>query len=485
MRSASALAAFSPLLLLLASTAPRSTAAQQTPPPPASSSSCIDISKSTACAAFIPPGQPVLIAPERLGDLSRNNITNYFEFDDWVNSLAGAIPSSIGCAPLLQMAKERGVAPFRFPVSFTCSFALTGASTQCSTGPGTTSSGSPLCQATCKSFVSSLQNGGLNLGLCNASAGDNATLAAPSLAATNWINKTSTHCDSLNDSPSCIVSAASEAENCGYIGTDLTQTRDAAHQLCLQYPTLPCCVADPSLIAGTPRASYERLPMIAGLCGGFFFGVIALGFALLQYIERAEHAGSAARKAEQQEEYAGGTVHARRARSAAAASGLWGGQASGLAAGSAAAAAAAGRAPAAPRQSYHERFDTSATILAASGSSSSSSASKPGVGRQASRHSVRSDSHTFSRNNNNNNNHPTTTSSTTTASASASQRGGMFHRAAVIEGFEAREHDEISLRVGDVVHVSQTFDDGWAYGVNVSSPGRQEGVFPVVCLNSI
>ncbi|KAJ3177456.1 hypothetical protein HDU87_004475 [Geranomyces variabilis] len=450
------------LLLLLASAPPTTPAAP----------SCIDISHSTACSAFIPPGQPVVIAPDALGDRSQNNISNVFDFDNWVNSLAGAIPPSIGCAPLLQMAKDRGVASFRFPVSFTCSFALTTASTQCSTGPGTTSTGSPLCQATCKAFVTSLQTGGINTGLCAAGAGNNAT----SPAATNWVNGASAHCDSLTDSPTCIESAASEDGNCGLVGSDATQTRDAAHAMCVQFPTLPCCVADPSLIAGTPRASYERLPMIAGLCGGFFFGVIALGFALLQYIERAEHAGTAA--AAKADAYAAGTVHAHRARSAAAASGLWGAeeaQPSGLAAGSASAAAA-------PRQSYHERFNTATSSAFYNNYSNNNSTASPSakpVGRQASRHSVRSDSHTFSRNNH----HHPTSSSSSAASQAAAQRAGMFHRAVVIEGFETREHDEISLHVGDVVHVSQTFDDGWAYGVNTSS-GR-EGVFPVVCLNSI
>ncbi|KAI8915844.1 hypothetical protein EDD86DRAFT_197005 [Gorgonomyces haynaldii] len=50
----------------------------------------------------------------------------------------------------------------------------------------------------------------------------------------------------------------------------------------------------------------------------------------------------------------------------------------------------------------------------------------------------------------------------------------------VFEDYEAGMDDEMTVKVGDVVIVNEEYDDGWAFGVNISS-GR-EGVFPMaVC----
>ncbi|KAJ3028075.1 UNVERIFIED_CONTAM: Sorbin and SH3 domain-containing protein 2 [Siphonaria sp. JEL0065] len=52
----------------------------------------------------------------------------------------------------------------------------------------------------------------------------------------------------------------------------------------------------------------------------------------------------------------------------------------------------------------------------------------------------------------------------------------------VIYDFAPAREDELTLRVGDRILVQHQFDDGWAYGLNISS--NKEGNFPVDCLLS-
>ncbi|TPX55167.1 hypothetical protein CcCBS67573_g09500, partial [Chytriomyces confervae] len=52
----------------------------------------------------------------------------------------------------------------------------------------------------------------------------------------------------------------------------------------------------------------------------------------------------------------------------------------------------------------------------------------------------------------------------------------------VVYDFLPERPDEIKLRVGDEVVVNQEFDDGWAFGVNITT--NEEGNFPLDCLSS-
>jgi hypothetical protein len=53
----------------------------------------------------------------------------------------------------------------------------------------------------------------------------------------------------------------------------------------------------------------------------------------------------------------------------------------------------------------------------------------------------------------------------------------------VMTEFRPIENDEIYLRAGDEVVVDSYFNDGWAKGKNTAS--SQEGVFPLLCVQSI
>ena len=43
--------------------------------------------------------------------------------------------------------------------------------------------------------------------------------------------------------------------------------------------------------------------------------------------------------------------------------------------------------------------------------------------------------------------------------------------------------DEIHLYSGDQIEVKAKFDDGWAYGLNLTS--KKEGSFPLACVESL
>lgn len=51
----------------------------------------------------------------------------------------------------------------------------------------------------------------------------------------------------------------------------------------------------------------------------------------------------------------------------------------------------------------------------------------------------------------------------------------------VIFEYTRKEVDELSLKIGDCVSITQTFSDGWAMGFNYSS--LEKGIFPVACIN--
>ncbi|KNC99452.1 uncharacterized protein SPPG_05690 [Spizellomyces punctatus DAOM BR117] len=57
------------------------------------------------------------------------------------------------------------------------------------------------------------------------------------------------------------------------------------------------------------------------------------------------------------------------------------------------------------------------------------------------------------------------------------------HKAIVSEPYEAFEDDEMELKIGDLVNVFKVFEDGWGWGVNVTSGAK--GIFPVVCLSNL
>ena len=49
--------------------------------------------------------------------------------------------------------------------------------------------------------------------------------------------------------------------------------------------------------------------------------------------------------------------------------------------------------------------------------------------------------------------------------------------------YSATMVDELTLVVGDVLYLVHTFNDGWAYGINIES--KQQGVFPKVCTKEL
>jgi len=50
----------------------------------------------------------------------------------------------------------------------------------------------------------------------------------------------------------------------------------------------------------------------------------------------------------------------------------------------------------------------------------------------------------------------------------------------VIAGYDARELDELTLQIGDVITVKEVYSDGWGIGINNST--NEQGIFPIVCL---
>lgn len=53
--------------------------------------------------------------------------------------------------------------------------------------------------------------------------------------------------------------------------------------------------------------------------------------------------------------------------------------------------------------------------------------------------------------------------------------------ATVLFGFSPEQNDEIALRPGDQLILMQAYDDGWGFGINIST--QQEGLFPLDCLD--
>jgi hypothetical protein len=54
------------------------------------------------------------------------------------------------------------------------------------------------------------------------------------------------------------------------------------------------------------------------------------------------------------------------------------------------------------------------------------------------------------------------------------------YKVKVIHKYDAIMPDELSLTVGQVLYLAHTFNDGWAYGINIES--KLQGVFPKVCV---
>lgn len=94
---------------------------------------------------------------------------------------------------------------------------------------------------------------------------------------------------------------------------------------CTQTQNAPaCCKIKSTLVSITPAFSeadedgnrLDRLPMIAGLCGGFFFGVIGLAFAAIKWVETRGQVKSQTLPRTR-------SVHAQRAEAGARASQMW------------------------------------------------------------------------------------------------------------------------------------------------------------------
>ncbi|TPX55601.1 hypothetical protein PhCBS80983_g05179 [Powellomyces hirtus] len=450
---------------------------------PSTQAKCVDVSATTVCADYAKSsGQTVKI---ETGDLpGAGNVTDdVVTFDNWVTSTVGAIPVNLQCSVLTDMAKEQGVSSYRYANSYACQLAFM-PERICSEPKPTVPK---LCKSTCTWFMDSVIKGGFNTeGMCTKDPGAVAAQA-------EWKLRGDATCNALDEATGCLAAVPSEVKNCG-TGTSAA-ARVQAQALCRQDPNMPCCIREPALLeggTGLDGPAYDRLPLIAGLIGGFFFAVIALVFSLIQYFHHKDGSPTNVELPRVR------SVHAQRAESAARNSQLWND-----AAPHSNARDQQGwnpklqqqqqQQPYYPNSQQHSDIDVSSSTTpkappqAAAGRASISTlaahSAKPprqsfgagdqqrrtannnGISRIPSRHSIRSDSHQ--------------------AALRDSQLGGTngFHRAVVNESYNSTEHDEISLQTGDVVHVQQVFDDGWGWGVNTST--GKEGAFPVVCLSNL
>ncbi|OUM70241.1 hypothetical protein PIROE2DRAFT_27740, partial [Piromyces sp. E2] len=50
----------------------------------------------------------------------------------------------------------------------------------------------------------------------------------------------------------------------------------------------------------------------------------------------------------------------------------------------------------------------------------------------------------------------------------------------VLYDFEPSLPDEMEIQAGDIIRTEETFEDGWAYGINMST--GKKGTFPMNCL---
>ncbi|KAI8822516.1 uncharacterized protein EV422DRAFT_402101 [Fimicolochytrium jonesii] len=440
---------------------------------PFASAACVEVSGSARCSELF-PSSAALVNTDTLANAT--SVIDAATFDAWVDSSAENTLLSLNCGTLMDEAKSHKVSSVRFGVSFGCQQALQSGST-CGPQPAINDpSLKKLCQSTCGGFLSSVIETGVNTGLCRP---DPTPLQ-------NFLAFNATICGSLPadrlpaDQTPCLRAVKAEIDFCGYPNT--AEGRAQAQALCQTNSSLPCCNAN------------DRVPLIAGLCGGGLFGIIAIVFSAYQYRnQRNRHrVDNAASRAS--------SIHAHRAELGARSSHMWaptGGPSS-----------VSPGAYAAPKEEINSPYNSnspqgfgysqpneysrthqapsgaygyqngyqppSTAEVRQSGLPSPRTPTTPSTPRQptlgmgatrngrpvSTRHSVRVDSYTAQR----------------------ESRIAGTHRAMVLENYEPAGADEVRLRTGDVVHVQRVFDDGWGWGRNTST--GQEGAFPTVCLNN-
>ncbi|KAI9092678.1 hypothetical protein DFS34DRAFT_632760 [Phlyctochytrium arcticum] len=526
----------------------------------AAAGTCVDLT-NTVCGAFAPS----LIQTDGPNAAFLNSTTRRSDVAKAVLGLGGLFPPELGCSNLTTTAAgnlTRTVPNVRYALSLECQD-LVLKSTDCtaptSTRPATTPTSSPatpgsngrpvrLCRTTCNTFRDAV------IAQFNSiSAQCNGQDIIAQTARSEWMRRTNEVCLALNDEPGCLVAVAAELNNCGWgntqAGLDLARARtcsaaNAADPCCKQELKL-VTVADGTTLKGSGSADddLDMLPLFAGISGGLFFGVIAIGTSILRWVENQGGAGTVSGDGHPKSEgdlgwrennhahnqaagglegglgaaggAAGSTIHAARAQKGARASGLWNG----------------GGAPQQqPQSSSPVHYTNLIAPTPAFLSTAQNGSSSPTPYNSHQPYSTTPPTPTTAINN------PFNSSFTTVASSSAhmsthdplssyytsssppndetlqtkkkrtqsvasrySLRHDSYHpdhsndsstnpmpefyHAVVNESYSEADSDEVGLHVGDLVRVFQVFDDGWGYGVNTST--GQTGVFPVVCLTNV
>ena len=78
---------------------------------------------------------------------------------------------------------------------------------------------------------------------------------------------------------------------------------------------------------------------------------------------------------------------------------------------------------------------------------------------------------------------PSTSPSVADLIPETKQESDTMKTVVVIQTYEATGPDELNLVIGELIHVKQEFDDGWAVGIEQRS--KKEGVFPLMYIGNL
>ncbi|TPX71450.1 hypothetical protein SpCBS45565_g01037 [Spizellomyces sp. 'palustris'] len=433
---------------------------------PFANAACTDVSTTAVCRNFA-TSSGLQMQTDGANSAGFSTVKDGVDFDDALSSFKSILPPELGCQNLTETMARSKVPPFRFALSFQCQEALLQSS--CSAQNGTARP-VRLCRETCNTFRDDMIGAGFN-SVC----GQNNTANAAREA---WRKRVGDVCLQLTDEPGCLLAVDVERNNCGYGNTEDGVTQ--AKMTC-QGIQSACCAVELKVVdiksaeqTAEDDAS-DKLPLFAGISGGFFFGIIALAVSILRWAE--SRGGGTSNKAR-------ASVHTERAEAGARASGMW-----------------PTSSPVPNMRPFGEDNDTLRSLPPTPfGDDNDTLRSLPPTPNQiiitnlkapspayvptqqappssrpptesyakrtqsvASRYSMRTDSYTLTRNGN--------------------PQLRDFYRAVVNESYDPLEVDEVLLNVGDIVHVHKVFDDGWGFGVSTNT--GQTGVFPHVCLQTL
>ncbi|KNC97925.1 uncharacterized protein SPPG_06915 [Spizellomyces punctatus DAOM BR117] len=453
---------------------------------PFANAACTDVSTTAVCRNFA-TSSGLQIQTDGANSAGLSTVKNGVDFDNVLGAFTSILPPELGCQNLTEMMVRSKVPLFRFALSYQCQEALLQSSCPAQNG---TARPVRLCRNTCNTFRDDMIGVGFN-SVCGQSSTANAAREA-------WRKRVGDVCSQLTDELGCLMAVDVERNNCGYGNTE-NGVKQA--KMTCQDRQSDCCAVELKVVdvksaeqTAKDDAS-DKLPLFAGISGGFFFGIIALAVSILRWTE--SRGGGTSNKAR-------ASIHTERAAAGARASGMWPTSSPvpnmrpfgedglrSLPPTSYADDTLRSPAPYAddtlrslPPTSYDDDTLRSLppkpnqiiiTNLKAPSPAYVPSQQAPPSSRPptesyakrtqsvASRYSMRTDSHTMTRNGN--------------------PKIQDFYRAVVTESYDPLEVDEVLLNVGDIVHVHKVFDDGWAYGVNTNT--GQTGVFPHVCLQTL